>query len=217
MNVASQNMPTNSLRKTRSLNDWTASFVPLKHHFCPPTSICSTCVTKENDENKEMVQQCRLVTEALQSQFKSYHLFMTQVTHDLRAKVDLKCDTHLKELNLLLTELHQAKKFINQQAQYIDSLKSDTYWLKKRNEQLWNVIQEMDNDFVNRCKIFNRFPHDIMDAVVLTSDKTMSPSSSLCSIKSSSSGLANKNNNTGSGDSDKLIQDTTAPSRTTDK
>ncbi|KAI8878735.1 hypothetical protein K501DRAFT_297473 [Backusella circina FSU 941] len=175
-------------------------------------------VTNERDESKEMVQQCHVVVEALQSQFKSYRLFMTEVTHDLRTKVDLKCDIHFKELNLLLTELHQAKKFINQQAQFIDSLKSDTHWLKKRNEQLWNIIQEMDNDFVNRCKIFNRFPHDIMDDIVHTSDKTISSSSSSssssCSIKSTD--LNDQNNH---GGDNKLIQGTkpSSSSRATNK
>lgn len=109
-------------------------------------------VLSQKSQREQMIQHCTSLITSLQQQFKTYRSFMNGVVTDLRTKCENKCHTHLDELNTLMSELNEAKRFINKQAQQMDQLKSEQYWLTKRNEQLWKTVQEMDHDFQGRQK-----------------------------------------------------------------
>ncbi|KAI8875294.1 hypothetical protein K501DRAFT_311259 [Backusella circina FSU 941] len=109
-------------------------------------------VLSQKSQREQMIQHCTSLITSLQQQFKTYRSFMNGVVTDLRTKCENKCHTHVDELNALMSELNEAKRFINKQAQQMDQLKSEQYWLTKRNEQLWKTVQEMDRDFQGRKK-----------------------------------------------------------------
>ncbi|KAG1216531.1 hypothetical protein G6F35_010013 [Rhizopus arrhizus] len=90
----------------------------------------------------EIDQQNSLV-QSLQTQFKLYRQYTSQVTQQQR---ETKCQGHRTELNELLSEAHEAKKFINQQAIHINHLKSDVYWLTLRCEQAEQILKDMHRD-----------------------------------------------------------------------
>jgi uncharacterized coiled-coil protein SlyX len=64
----------------------------------------------------------------------------------LRSQTKAAQEHHITELNQLLTELHEAKKFMNRQAQYLDGLKSDVHWLTVQNQQLSDVLVGMSKE-----------------------------------------------------------------------
>jgi chromosome segregation ATPase len=95
-------------------------------------------------ERDTTVQEKITFIENIQNQFKAYRNWIdhTVIPH-LRLQRKETENHHYAELNLLLTELHEAKKFINYQAQYLNALKSDVYWLNVQNKQLNEIITSM--------------------------------------------------------------------------
>ncbi|KAG1044523.1 hypothetical protein G6F43_011443 [Rhizopus delemar] len=125
--------------------EMTALHDRIKHDECILQGLRDQLESKDQVISKqalEMDQQMSLV-QSLQTQFKLYRQHTTQVTQQQR---ETKCQGHRTELNELLSEVHEAKKFINQQAIHINHLKSDVYWLTSRCEQAEQILKDMHRD-----------------------------------------------------------------------
>jgi chromosome segregation ATPase len=111
-------------------------------------------------ERDRTIEDKSALIQKLQTQFKTYRHWMdhTVIPH-LRTQRKNAQDHHYTELNQLLTELHEAKKFMNRQAQYLDGLKSDVHWLNVQNQQLSDILTNMSKERteqynVNKKRLF---------------------------------------------------------------
>ncbi|CAO3634304.1 unnamed protein product [Mucor hiemalis] len=99
------------------------------------------------EERNTTIEENVALIESLQTQFKTYrHWIDHNAIPHLRIQRKEIENHHYAELNLLLTELHEAKKFINRQAQHLNGLKSDVHWLNVQNEQLSDIVTNMIKD-----------------------------------------------------------------------
>ncbi|CAO3696808.1 unnamed protein product [Rhizopus microsporus] len=112
---------------------------------------------KEVDTQHHEIEQQGALIQSLQTQFKIYRQHMSQVLKDQR---ETKCQGHYRELNRLLSELHEAKKFINQQAIHLDNLKSDIYWLNSRCNKAEQSVKDMYQDTLDQYKFYQLFYHN---------------------------------------------------------
>ncbi|KAG2231538.1 hypothetical protein INT48_005041 [Thamnidium elegans] len=102
---------------------------------------------EEVDALLETIQDKNSTIDKLQLKFKQYrHWVDNTIVPYLTSQRKSVQDYHYKELNQLLTELHEAKKFINTQAQHLNGLKSDVHWLSVQNSQLNEIILNMNDD-----------------------------------------------------------------------
>lgn len=125
------------------------------------------------------VEEKSTLYEKIQLQFKAYrHWIDNTVLIHLRSQRKAVEDHHYTELNQLLTELHDAKKFMNQQAQYLDGLKSDVHWLTVQNNQLSQVLLNMAKDRSEQHHSLGNKktvePVDVSDTISYSSRSTMS-------------------------------------------
>ncbi|KAI9282756.1 hypothetical protein BY458DRAFT_130860 [Sporodiniella umbellata] len=105
---------------------------------------------KTSQQQQTKVAQQERIVFGLRTQFKEYRHYMNTVA----CKQHDPCQIHVKELNLLLTELHQAKKFINEQAMHIYNLKSETYWVNSRCKQVEQSMMEMNQNRLEQLKLY---------------------------------------------------------------
>lgn len=106
-------------------------------------------------ERDSTVQEKMLAIDSIQSQFKTYRSWIDHnVIPHLRSQRKETENHHYAELNLLLTELHEAKKFINHQAQHMNGLKSDVHWLNVHNKQLNEIFAHMIEEQKEQCGLF---------------------------------------------------------------
>lgn len=99
------------------------------------------------EERNTTIEEKVVLIETLQTQFKTYRHWIdhTVIPHLRTQRKEIE-NHHYAELNLFLTELHEAKNFINRQAQYLIGLKSDVHWLNVRNQQLNDIVSNMIQD-----------------------------------------------------------------------
>ncbi|KAL9547092.1 hypothetical protein MBANPS3_006340 [Mucor bainieri] len=103
------------------------------------------------DERDRALQQSASKVETLDQRFNVYREYVdTTVVPHLRGQTKAMEDMHIQELNALLTELHEAKRFMNKQAQSMDLLKSNVHWLTVQNTQLKSLIQTMHQEHKNQ-------------------------------------------------------------------
>ncbi|OBZ91096.1 hypothetical protein A0J61_00848 [Choanephora cucurbitarum] len=99
------------------------------------------------EQKNALVEEKTNLIEKLIEQFKTYRTWMHgDVIPRLRQERDKEKQKHVDELNRALSELHEAKKFVNKQALHLDELKSDVYWLTKQNKQLHTLVQHMHDE-----------------------------------------------------------------------
>ncbi|RCH93160.1 hypothetical protein CU098_009657, partial [Rhizopus stolonifer] len=105
------------------------------------------------DGKEQTIHEKSSLVEKLVQQFNIYREWVnhTMVPH-LRQQRDMAGQDHKDELNRALNELHQAKKFMNKQALYLDELKSDIYWLTTQNKQLQTLIQSMHKEHMEQIQ-----------------------------------------------------------------
>ncbi|KAG2214427.1 hypothetical protein INT47_000983 [Mucor saturninus] len=127
---------------------------------------------------RSTVEEKSTLYEKVQSQFKAYrHWIDKTVIVYLRSQRKSVQEHHYTELNALLTELHDAKKFMNQQAQYLDGLKSDVHWLTVQNKQLNDALVNTSKDRTEQYNIHNKktIEHvDVSDTISYSSRSTIS-------------------------------------------
>ncbi|GAA5798962.1 hypothetical protein HPULCUR_004371 [Helicostylum pulchrum] len=112
---------------------------------------------EEVDALLETIQDNNSTIEKLQLKFKQYrHWVDNTIVPYLTLQRKSVQDYHYKELNQLLTELHEAKKFINTQAQHLNGLKSDVHWLTVQNSQLNEIILNMSKDHTEQYTIYKK-------------------------------------------------------------
>ncbi|KAI9361097.1 hypothetical protein BD770DRAFT_33721 [Pilaira anomala] len=138
--------------------------------------------TEEVESLLETIEDNNSVIENLQLKFKEYrhwvdHTIVPYLTSQRKAIQEY----HYKELNMLLTELHEAKKFINKQAQHINGLKSDVHWLSVQNTQLNETIlmtnkqaEQHNNNNSNFQKKSQIIHDDISDTISFSSRSSRS-------------------------------------------
>lgn len=103
------------------------------------------------DERDRALQDNASMIETLDQRFSLYRDYMdTTVVPHLRKQAKTIELLHIKELNELLTELHEAKRFMNKQAQSMDVLKSSVHWLNVQNTQLKSLINSMRQEHKNQ-------------------------------------------------------------------
>lgn len=133
---------------------------------------------EEIDSLLETIQDKSTLYEKIQLQFKTYRQWIDNtVINHLRSQRKAVEEHHYTELNQLLTELHDAKKFMNQQAQYLDGLKSDVHWLTVQNKQLSEVLLTMSKDRKEQYNLHNKKtiePVDVSDTISYSSRSTIS-------------------------------------------
>ncbi|KAI8387314.1 hypothetical protein BD560DRAFT_114305 [Blakeslea trispora] len=122
-------------------------------HTSKLESCLETQKKKTNDTLQTLEQKNALVDEKtslierLIEQFKTYRTWIdSNVIPHLRQQRDEAKQEHTHELNRALSELHEAKKFVNKQALHLDELKSDVYWLTQQNKQLHALVQHMHDE-----------------------------------------------------------------------
>ncbi|GAN11666.1 hypothetical protein MAM1_0792c11245 [Mucor ambiguus] len=99
------------------------------------------------DERDRALQESASKVEALDQRFNVYRDYVdTTVVPHLQGQTKAMEGMHIQELNELLTELHEAKRFMNKQAQSMDLLKSNVHWLTMQNTQLKSLIQTMHQE-----------------------------------------------------------------------
>ncbi|EIE82266.1 hypothetical protein RO3G_06971 [Rhizopus delemar RA 99-880] len=101
------------------------------------------------EQHQKIEEQATLIV-GLQKQFKLYRQYITRPR-------ETQCTTHIKDLNQLLSELNEAKKFINQQAILMDSLKSSIYWLNSRCRQAEQSLLDMRHDRLQQTQFYQFF------------------------------------------------------------
>lgn len=101
----------------------------------------------------EQIQRKDRVTHRLQTQFDMYRSHVTKLMQQMREK----CRLRQSDADRLARELREAKKYINQQALHLDSLKSDLHWLSKWNRQLGNLVEAVLDDGANSSEIMIPF------------------------------------------------------------
>jgi len=103
------------------------------------------------DERDRALQESASKVETLEQRFNVYREYVdTTVVPHLRGQTKAMEDMHIQELNALLTELHEAKRFMNKQAQSMDLLKSSVHWITVQNAQLKSLIQTMHQEHKNQ-------------------------------------------------------------------
>ncbi|CAO3626964.1 unnamed protein product [Mucor fragilis] len=106
------------------------------------------------DERDRALQESASKMEMLDERFNIYRDYVdTTVVPHLRGQTKAMEDLHIQELNALLTELHEAKRFMNKQAQSMDLLKSDVHWLTVQNTQLKSLMQIMYQEHKHQCSM----------------------------------------------------------------
>ncbi|KAL0138434.1 hypothetical protein V8B55DRAFT_1514864 [Mucor lusitanicus] len=112
------------------------------------------------DERDRALQESASKADASDQRFNVYRDYVdTTVVPHLRGQAKAMQDLHIQELNALLTELHEAKRFINKQAQSMDLLKSNLHWLTVQNTQLKSLIQTMYQEHKNQWTINKKHYH----------------------------------------------------------
>ncbi|KAG1130087.1 hypothetical protein G6F42_004480 [Rhizopus arrhizus] len=101
-------------------------------------------------EQYQKIEEQAMLIVGLQKQFKLYRQYITRPR-------ETRCTTHIKELNQLLSELNEAKKFINQQAILMDGLKSNIYWLNSRCRQAEQSLLDMRLDRSQQTQFYQFF------------------------------------------------------------
>lgn len=103
------------------------------------------------DDRDRALQHSATMIKTLDLRFSLYRNYMdTTVVPHLRKQAKAIEQLHIKELNELLTELHEAKRFMNKQAQSMDLLKSSVHWLNVQNTQLKSLINSMHQEHKNQ-------------------------------------------------------------------
>ncbi|KAL7320013.1 hypothetical protein PS15m_003085 [Mucor circinelloides] len=109
------------------------------------------------DERDRALQESASKIEVLDQRFTVYRNYMdTTVVPHLRGQTKAMEEMHIKELNQMLTELHEAKRFMNKQAQSMDLLKSSVHWLSVQNTQLKSLIHTMHQEHQSQWAINKR-------------------------------------------------------------
>ncbi|CEP17167.1 hypothetical protein [Parasitella parasitica] len=135
---------------------------------------------EEIGERDRTLQEHESTIRHIDQRFNVYRKYMdTTVLPHLRDQAKSIEQKHIKELNELLTELHEAKRFMNKQAQSMDWLKSSTYWLNVHNTQLKTIIhcmfQEHKKQWATNKKYYKKHTqrqHD--DAISFSSNSALS-------------------------------------------
>ncbi|KAF7731973.1 hypothetical protein EC973_007078 [Apophysomyces ossiformis] len=91
----------------------------------------------------------------IQAQFETYRSYINHVIQELRDQSRKQCRQRDAELGKVFSELHEAKKFINQQAQNIEGLKSELHWMGKWNKYLWELAQSIHQDASDHWSFFH--------------------------------------------------------------
>lgn len=128
------------------------------------------------DERDRIIEDKSTLIEKLQTQFQKYRHWMdhTVVPH-LRAQRTAAQNHHYTELNQLLTELNEAKKFMNRQAQYLDGFKSDVHWLTVQNQQLTDIVSALSKERTEQHDLNSK----IMFGTKVSSNKSSSGNNSI--------------------------------------
>ncbi|KAG1443756.1 hypothetical protein G6F56_010558 [Rhizopus delemar] len=115
---------------------------------------------KTTQQQQKKMELQRQIIGGLQSQFKQYRQYMNAVASEQHNP----CRIHVKELNQLLTELHQAKKFINEQAIHVNNLKSDVYRLNSRCKQAEQSLSDMHQDRLEQSRFYQIYNQEDSNA-----------------------------------------------------
>ncbi|KAI8376106.1 uncharacterized protein BYT42DRAFT_374834 [Radiomyces spectabilis] len=121
----------------------------LELRLCAAHDELDRCATALADKD-DLIEKSNRTIVQLQKQFSVYRTYMNRIVIDCRTQAQKNCEKREAELDRLLKELYEAKKFINRQAQHLDGLKSEIHWLSKWNRSLWELTQALDKDTVAR-------------------------------------------------------------------
>lgn len=108
------------------------------------------------DEKENELREKSSLVEALEDRFHVYRSYIEKtVISYLKTKRREQEEHQVKEYNRVLTELYEAKKFINKQAQQLDGLKSNVHWLTVQNTQLTQIAKNIDFRTENHKKVID--------------------------------------------------------------
>ncbi|KAG0169177.1 hypothetical protein DFQ30_003873 [Apophysomyces sp. BC1015] len=136
----------------------------LQHCLQTVESLTTQVSTTQNESaqhlhtlhQKEMyLERNQKVSCRIQAQFETYRSYINHVIQELRDQLRKQCRQRDAELGKVLSELHEAKKFINQQAQNIEGLKSELHWMGKWNKYLWQLAQSIHQDATDHWSFFH--------------------------------------------------------------
>lgn len=111
------------------------------------------CLRETAKQQEQEIERKTKMSHKLRNQLSAYRTHMTGVMQEMRSQFVSHCQQKDENLQRVAKELVQAKIFINNQAQYLDGLKSELHWISKWNQQLQDLIQALYDDATMRNPI----------------------------------------------------------------